>query len=265
MLPDYHFHTDFSGDSDTPAREQIERAIFLGMRSLCVTDHHDYDVDSVIDFTLDTENYWDTMSQLKEEYKDRIDIRIGIELGLQVHLKDYFAGLLSKYPFDFVIGSTHFINRKDPAYPYFFENRDEHEAYLQYFSVTLDNVKHLDDYDVAGHIDYIVRYGPNKAEFYHYRDYQDVLDAILKAVIEHGKGIECNTAGYRKGIHQPNPSADILRRYRELGGEIITFGSDAHISADLGADFGKARELLKECGFSYYTEFKNRKPQFLPL
>lgn len=265
MLPDYHFHTDFSGDSQTPVRAQLDQAVSLGMKSLCVTDHHDYDVDSVIDFTLSVDRYMDTMTALKEEYKDRIDLRIGIELGLQVHLKEYFKGLLSAYPFDFVIGSTHFIHRKDPAYPEFFQGRDESEAYLQYFQVTLDNVKNLDTYDVAGHLDYIVRYGPNKAAHYSYEAYKDVLDDILRAVIEGGKGIECNTAGFRKGIMQPNPCIPVLKRFRELGGEILTIGSDAHVPEDLGADFKAARELLLECGFTYYTEFKGRSPEFKPL
>lgn len=265
MLPDYHFHTNFSGDSETPMRAQLERAISLGMTSLCVTDHHDYDVDSVIDFTLQTDQYFEAMSALREEYKDRIDLRIGIELGLQTHLKEYYRELLSSYPFDFVIGSTHFINRKDPAYPEFFKGREEQKAYLQYFQATLDNVKNIDNYDVAGHIDYIVRYGPNKARYYSYEAYRDILDDILRAIIERGKGIECNTAGFRKGIGQPNPCAGILKRYKELGGEIITIGSDAHIPEDLGADFQTAGELLKQCGFSYYTEFRRRKPEFKPL
>lgn len=265
MLPDYHFHTNFSGDSQTPMRTQLERAISLGMTSLCVTDHHDYDVDSVIDFTLQTDRYFEAMSALREEYKGRIDLRIGIELGLQTHLKEYYRELLSGYPFDFVIGSTHFINRKDPAYPEFFEGRGEQKAYLQYFQATLDNVKNIDNYDVAGHIDYIVRYGPNKALYYSYEAYRDILDDILREIIERGKGIECNTAGFRKGIGQPNPCADVLKRYKELGGEIITIGSDAHIPEDLGADFQTARELLRQCGFSYYTEFLGRNPEFKPL
>lgn len=265
MLPDYHLHTDFSGDSTTPAREQIEQAIRLGMDSLCITDHHDYDVESPIDFTLDIDAYFSSLTRLQEEYRDRIDVRIGIELGLQVHLKEYLREVTRKYPFDFVIGSTHFIDRKDPAYPDFFENRNEADSYLQYFETTLDNVSRLDDYDVAGHIDYIVRYGPNKAAYYSYHAYRDILDQILKAVISRGKGIECNTAGFRKGISQPNPTSDVLRRYRELGGEIITIGSDAHIPEDLGADFERTRELLLSCGFTYYTEFQERKPVFLPL
>jgi histidinol-phosphatase (PHP family) len=265
MLPDYHFHTIFSGDSETPVREQLNQAISLGMKSLCVTDHHDYDVDSPIDFTLDLDRYFETMIRLREEYKNRLELRIGIELGLQTHLEEYFNNLLSAYPFDFVIGSTHFVNRKDAVYPEFFQGRTEEEAYHHYFQVTLDNVKNLNTFDVAGHLDYIVRYGPNKADFYSYHTYQDLFDEILKAIIEKGKGIECNTAGYRKGINQPNPAAEIIKRYRELGGEIITIGSDAHIPEDLGADFHRAEELLRSAGFTYYTEFKERRPEFKPL
>lgn len=265
MLPDYHFHTNFSGDSDTPVRAQIEQAIRLGMKNLCVTDHHDYDVDSDIDFTLDTNRYFETMSALREEFKGQIELCIGIELGLQPHLKEYFNELLSNHAFDFVIGSTHFIDRKDTSYPDFFEGRKEREAYLQYFQATLDNVKNLDTYDVAGHLDYIVRYGPNKDTFYSYEAYRDILDNILKTIIQHGKGIECNTAGLRKGLMQPNPCITIIRRYQELGGEIITIGSDAHIPEDLGSGFQTIRKLLQECGFSYYTEFHGRKPVFKPL
>lgn len=265
MLPDYHFHTIFSGDSETPVREQLNQAISLGMKSLCVTDHHDYDVDSPIDFTLDLDRYFETMIRLKEEYKNKLELRIGIELGLQTHLEEYFKNLLSTYPLDFVIGSTHFINRKDAVYPEFFQGRTEEEAYLHYFQVTLDNVKNLSTFDVAGHLDYIVRYGPNKADFYNYDTYQDLFDEILKTIIEKGRGIECNTAGYRKGINQPNPGPEIIKRYRELGGEIITIGSDAHIPEDLGADFHRAKELLRSAGFTYYTEFKERRPEFKPL
>lgn len=265
MLPDYHFHTIFSGDSETPVREQLNQAISLGMKSLCVTDHHDYDVDSPIDFTLDLDRYFETMIRLKEEYKNKLELRIGIELGLQTHLEEYFKNLLSTYPLDFVIGSTHFINRKDAVYPEFFLGRTEEEAYLHYFQVTLDNVKNLSTFDVAGHLDYIVRYGPNKADFYNYDTYQDLFDEILKTIIEKGRGIECNTAGYRKGINQPNPGPEIIKRYRELGGEIITIGSDAHIPEDLGADFHRAKELLRSAGFTYYTEFKERRPEFKPL
>ena len=88
---------------------------------------------------------------------------------------------------------------------------------------------------------------------------------ILEVLIAQGRALECNTGGYKYGLGEPNPSASVLKRYRELGGELITIGSDAHESRHLGYAFSQANSLLKECGFRYYTVYQNRKPCFYPL
>lgn len=266
MLSDFHTHTRFSGDCDTPLREHIETAISLGMEELCITDHHDYGIDSDdIDFTLNFEEYWSVLPALREEYKDRIKLRIGIELGLLPDLGDYCHDLVNRYPFDFVIGSTHFVDGQDPFYPCFFQGRDERAAYEQYFHNLLENVKNCRDFDVCGHIDYIIRYGPHKELFYTYKAYRQYLEPLLSILAERGQGIECNTCGLRNGLHQPNPHPDIMRRFRELGGEIITVGSDAHDPKYLGNNFHIAEEILKFCGFRYYATYVNRKPVFHKL
>ena len=266
MLADCHNHTCFSGDSEAPVRGQIERAIALGMEEMCITDHHDYDVDSgTIDFCLDIPRYLDEMQRMKEEYQGRIQLHIGIELGLQPHLKTYFQELLAQYSFDYVIGSTHFVHGLDPYYPEFFDSRTEEDGYREYFEVMLENCKALDEFDSAGHLDYVVRYGPNRNKFYSYKRYQEWIDEILVTLIQKGKGLECNTAGFAKNLGQPHPHPEILRRYRELGGEILTIGSDAHDAAHLGYAFEHTQELLKACGFRYYTVFVDRKPVFHKL
>ena len=114
-------------------------------------------------------------------------------------------------------------------------------------------------------VDYIIRYRPDKTQPYHYLDYSDILDEILKTLIQKGKGIECNTAGFKYGLNQPNPERDLLTRYKELGGEILTIGSDAHKPMHIAYDFEKLPALLNECGFQYYTIFHNRSPKFLPI
>lgn len=265
MFFDTHMHTDFSGDSDTPVSDQIERAITLGMKEICITDHHDYDVLSPTDFTLDIDKYLPYMADMQEKYADRIRVNIGIELGLQLHIKEYLEKLVDTYHFDFIIGSSHFIDKLDPYYPEFFNGRTERETYQKFFEVTLKRVQQLDCYDSLGHMDYVVRYGPNKNKEYSYDSYSDYIDPILKALIEKGKGLECNTGGYKYKLGQPNPSKEIFKRYRELGGEILTIGSDAHVPEYIGYEFDKVKEILLDCGFQYYTVFHNRKPEFIKI
>lgn len=266
MFSDFHLHSEFSMDSETPARAQIEQAIALGMKELCFTDHHDYATGLPTgDYILDFESYFSALKLLREEYKGRIHIGIGVELGLQQHIKDYLEQLSVMYPFDYIIGSNHFIDQMDPYFPEFFNNRDEKDAYREYFQVSLARLQTIDCYDVLGHLDYVVRYGPNKNKYYNYPAYREFIEPILKTLIEKGKGLECNTGGLKHGLGQPNPSEDILKRYRELGGEIITVGSDAHIPEHLGYDFEPVKQLLLECGFRYYTVYHSRVPEFIKI
>ena len=263
MFSDFHVHTDFSGDSDTPARDQLNQAVRMGMEEVCITDHHDYDTAfTEIDFTLDIDAYLPYIMQMKGEYEGRLKVQTGIELGLQLHLKDYLNQLTEKYHFDFIIGSSHFVDRQDPYYPAFFEGRAEKEAYRRFFEVTLKRVRELDCYDVIGHLDYVVRYGPTANQNYSYQEYREYIDPILKTLIEHGKGLECNTGGYKYGLGHPNPTEEILLRYRQLGGEILTIGSDAHEPKYLGYEFERTKDVLLDCGYRYYTVFRDRKPEF---
>lgn len=263
---DTHCHTCFSGDSDTPVTDQIERAIQLGMPALCITDHQDFDYpegDTLFEFN--TDDYFAKLLPLKEQYKDRIDLRIGVELGLQTGIPTDLAAYAKKYDFDYIIGSTHVCLGVDPYYPDLYERVPEDEVYEAYFREQAENIKTWSCFDVAGHLDYIVRYGPNRNANYSYKKYADYIDEILKTLIANGKGLECNSAGLKAGLGHAHPTEDILLRYRELGGEIITLGSDGHIPEHLGYLFEHAGSILKTCGFKYYAAYKNRKPEFYPL
>lgn len=266
MICDYHLHCNFSGDSEASPEEMIEQAIGLGMPAMCFTDHYDMDYpDDPELFLFNLEQYFATLESLQAKYKNRIDIRIGIELGLQPHLGAACRAITTKYPFDFVIGSSHVVHHKDPYYPEYFEGRSEAECYKEYFDSIPENLAVFSDFDVYGHIDYIVRYGPNKNRFYSYEAYRNTLDNVLRTCIENGVGIEMNTGGLAYQLGHPNPHPDVLRRYRELGGEMVTIGSDGHSPNRLAYAFDCANELLMSCGFKYYTVFKNRKPSFIKL
>ena len=157
------------------------------------------------------------------------------------------------------------IDLPDEQIQQIIEGITEEEAYRTYFEEELENLTLFDCYDVAGHLDYVVRYGPNRNKFYTWERYQDVLDAILKTVIAKGKGIECNTAGFKAKLGYAHPMPQVWKRYRELGGEILTIGSDAHTTDYIGYEFRQTGEFLKSCGFRYYAVYRDRKPTFYPL
>lgn len=264
MLWDTHMHTHFSGDCKALPESMIASAEEKGLSGICITDHLDLDYPKEPElFWLDVEKYLAEMTKIAGKYE--FPIRIGIELGLQPHLAARHRELLSAHEFDFVIGSTHVVHGVDPYYPVYYEGRTEDEAYLQYFTATLENIRAFDGFDVYGHIDYVVRYGPGKNKFYSYEKFSGIIDEILRELIARGKGIEINTAGFKYGLNHPNPTEAILKRYRKLGGEIITVGADAHAPEHVGYDFHKVPGILKEAGFRYYTVFCGRKPRFLPL
>lgn len=236
------------------------------MKEICITDHHDYDENPEdSSFLLDIPAYLRAMKRLQKEYEERIRVNIGVELGLQIHTKDYLERLVPSLDVDYLIGSSHYIDRMDPYFPEYFAGRSEREAYERYFESTLERVKGMECFDSFGHLDYVVRYGPNTNQYYTFRDYQDYIDPILKVLIEKGKALECNTAGFRYGLGHPNPTEDILCRYYELGGELLTVGSDAHSPEYLGYAFSGLPDLLKACGFRYYTVYRRRVPNQLCL
>lgn len=264
MLCDYHLHTKLSFDSNNDIDKVITSAINKGMKYLAITDHHDFDYENRT-FEQNPEIYYDTLLEYKIKYKDKIELAIGIELGMEAYQKDRLIDFTSKRPFDFIIGSTHGVNGIDPFHEIYWEGLSEYDGISKYFNSILITLDVYDNFDVYGHIDYVVRYAQNKDSNYCYEKYSEVLDKILKKIIKMKKGIEINTGGIRSGLKSTNPSAEIIRKYREYGGEIITVGSDAHILTDIASNFEVAKKILLDAGFTHYTVFMNRKPIFLPL
>ncbi|MEY8518123.1 histidinol-phosphatase HisJ family protein [Lachnospiraceae bacterium 29-84] len=267
MIWDTHMHTHFSSDSTADIHEMIAAARNAGVGGICFTDHMDvdYPCDKPETFFFDLPEYYEEMKRIQTQYQRSFPIRIGMELGLQPHLKDKLPQITEAYPLDFVIGSSHLVNHMDPYYPEFFQGKEEADAYREYFESILENLTFFDCFDVYGHIDYIVRYGPNTNKFYSYETYSDVIDEILRTLIQKGKGIEINTAGFKYGLGHPHPTEQILSRYHALGGEILTIGADAHKPEHVAYGFHKVPGILKEAGFRYFTVFEGRKPEFYPL
>ena len=266
MKYDFHIHSGFSGDSDTPMEDMIRKGISLGLKTMCMTEHYDEDFPAGFgDFSLDTEAYYGEFCRLKAKYAGDIELLFGVELGMQVHLGSVYEEYVSRRPFDYCIASQHLSDRIDPYYPLYWEKYSPQEGICRYFSETLECLKNMKDYDALGHLDYIVRYsGPGKDSF-HYAAYADHIDPILQHIIEEGKCLEVNTAGLKYGLGHPNPREDILKRYREMGGEDIIIGSDGHRPEHLAYGFDLITDLLKDLGFRYHCIFRERKAVHIPL
>lgn len=261
MLADYHMHTSFSDDSSYPMKDCIERAIALGFDEICFTEHIDYGC--ATSFCCDCKSYLEAYLKYKNLYKNKITLKFGIEFGVQAHHKDYFETIFSKYPFDFVLMSFHQLEDKELWNQDFQSGKTQEEYNRIYFDEMYKAAEKLDCYSVLAHMDLMRRY--DKFGEYPFEKSQEQIKKILKYLIENGKGIEVNTSSFRYKLKDLMPATPILKLYRELGGEIITIGSDSHREAHLGANIPYVREILKELGYKYFTTFDKMKPIFHEL
>lgn len=259
LIADYHMHTNFSSDCKTPMESMIQSSIEKGLKEIAITDHFDYDDRYPV---IDYNKYIITFNQLKEKYAENINIVFGIEIGMSYNFAEEIKKFTNSFPFEFIICSSHQFFGQDLYLDDCFKGKEKKEAYTEYFTAVLKNTQCIDDYNVYGHLDFVNRYSNYDDNTLEYKDYSDIIDEILKTIIESGKGIEINTSGYRYKLNRTHPSTNILKRYKELGGEIITVGSDAHFAKDIAEHFDTAYEILKNIGFKYITLFRNRKPVF---
>lgn len=261
-LYDCHMHTAFSGDCDYEARHMIAAAKAYGLNGVAITDHLDLDFpEGECDFNLDVGAYYPAVCQLSDVYStESFEIFKGIEMGMQESCVDRNKAIISKYDFDYVIGSVHVVDGMDPYEDIFWENRDETAAVKRYYEKVLANIRLMDDFDALGHMDYIFRYARKLSRDDTYTGYEDVVDEILRTLIKKDKALELNTGALAKDLTNPNPGSIVLKRYRELGGKLLTIGADAHNPVNIGIGFDLVEEWLKESGFNSYFVYKNRKP-----
>ncbi|MCI8865699.1 MAG: histidinol-phosphatase HisJ family protein [Lachnospiraceae bacterium] len=276
MLADYHVHTEFSDDSTYPMEDVVKDAVRLGFDEICFTDHVDYGVkvdwDSKEEVTyrdgeplanVDYPKYVEQVRNLQEAYQGKISLKLGMEFGVQMHTIPQFEALFSRYPFDFILLSVHQVEDKEFWTQDFQRGRTQKEYNERYYEEMLNLVNHYHNYSVLGHLDLIVRY--DEMGVYPFAKVKPYIEEILKRVIKEGKGIEVNTSSHRYGLADSTPSKEILRLYRELGGEVITIGSDSHKPEHLGTYLEEAKGLLKSLGFLKFCTYKNMQPIFHDL
>ncbi|MBP3672967.1 MAG: histidinol-phosphatase HisJ family protein [Oscillospiraceae bacterium] len=259
---DYHMHSTVSFDGQAAPEEMARAAAQAGLKEICFTDHVDYDpLGQLGVMAFDTAVYNAAYDDLEVP---GLKIRRGMEFGLTHNNREQFREDLKRRPFDFVLGSIHFVDDLDVYFKEFWQGKTVFEAERRYLEATLDCVQIHDDFDVLAHLTYI-----GKSRSHHaprsvpYEEHRELLDEILRVLARKGKGLEMNTSGMdRCGGFLP--TADYFRRFKELGGEIVTVGSDAHDSQRVGQYSFEACEILKDI-FGYVCTFEGRKPIFHKL
>lgn len=279
VLFDNHNHSQFSFDGKRTSVEKSARmALSNGISGVAFTDHCDYFVpemkasyENLVPETFDIEAQQqeiDRIQMILDDEKGAQAVRLlkGIEVGMHEDCHDRIRQTLDGNNFDQVIASVHYLDGTDPFYGGYYEGKDWKEAYGHYLETILQEMLWLKDFDILGHYDYVVRYAPYPQTSLLYRDFSDILDEMFKYLIHEGKALEINTKSYQN-YHGREVSidTDVLSRYREMGGEIISLGSDSHDPERVGHNFTKTAALLKSAGFRWTAHYENRRLVQLPL
>ncbi len=273
VLFDNHNHSQFSFDGKRTSVEESSRAaVAAGLGGICFSDHNDF---YVPESTMDKSKLCGVLTDVPAQQQeiDRVQsllpglkILKGIEIGMHQKSHEVIRQSLEEHSFDQVIASVHYVDETDPFFGDYYEGKDWKEAYGHYLETIYREMTWLKDFDIMGHFDYIVRYASYEKDSILYRDFSDILDAMFKYLIQEGKALEINTKSYQD-FHGRKPvlDPDILLRYREMGGEIISFGSDSHEASKVGLDFRRFAEMIRSYGFRWTAHYENRKLIQLPL
>ncbi len=260
---DYHTHSELSPDADFPLADMARAAVAAGLSELCVTDHYDtLDVEGRRAGPYDWAPALAQFTAVREAFRGRLKLRLGIEFG-SGHLD---ASALEQAPeeLDFVIGSLHNRSEAKGGVDFYYGPYDSPQVCtetLEDYFTSMERLAPLPVYDVLGHIIYPLRYMVRDGQSPSLAPYMERIRAILKATVQSGRGIELNTYNGRT-LADWKP---VLALYREVGGEIVTTGSDAHFPENVGKGIREACGLLRDCGFRYVAGYEGRRPNFTKL
>lgn len=284
MYADYHLHCEYSDDSNEPMENQIQEAITLGLDEMCFTDHVDYgikrdwdDPEGIIirhaiehgkevDLVLANVNYpkyFEALNMYQKKYASSISIKKGLEFGIQSITVDAYEKLYASYQddLDFVLFSMHQVNNLEFWTQDFQKEKTQKQYNDEYYKEIYQTMQMFHHYSCLAHLDLMARYDENG--IYPFENEKDIIAEILKYAIRDGKGIEINTSSWKYGLKDTQPSRAILKLYKDLGGKIITVGSDAHETKYLASHIKDAYAILKnEIGINEICTFDHMQPIF---
>ena len=262
MRADYHLHSRHSSDGSESVRAIFGRAAALGLNEIAITDHFDFD-EALLLYPNPV------VDELVREIRAVQGKVPRVRLGAEVALRDAKAfedalEYIGDQPIDIIIGSVHNTGGLDPFEPAFFESRSREKAYADYLEHLAKRCVSATGYSTLGHFDYVVKKAPYADRAIRYSDNPDAFDRVFLHLAHNGIGIEINTLVYRT-LDEPMWGLDILKRFVDLGGEFVTFGSDAHSSSRIGFRIEDAQELARAAGVRYQALFEHMRPFLFPL
>lgn len=260
MIPivDYHMHTPLCGHADGRPEEYASRALALGLTEIGFSDHAPFVVKDLPGITMkkdDLPAYHRMIETARAQFKGRLDIRVGIEADFIPGYEERTKNIVDGYPYDYVLGSVHFIKNwgfDNPEERRDWAGHNVNTVYRDYYEL-LRRCAQSGLYDVIAHPDLVKKFGHRPTE-----DLTADLEETANVFKETGMAIEINTSGLRKEVREIYPSLRDLAVYAEAGVP-LTFGSDAHKPEEVGRDFDKAVDLAKKAGYKEYVMFKGRK------
>ena len=273
-LFDTHNHSQFSFDGKkTTVQASALSAYEKGLAGICFTEHYDFFVpqDECCTETIQPQDFdiagqQAEIDRVQSLYTDGFKVLKGIEVGMSEESRAKAMEVISTNSFDQIIASVHYLENSDPYYGGYFKGKDCRQAYGNYLETIYKEVTALKDFDVIGHYDYVARYAPYSQASITYKAFGDIFDSIFRFLIENGKGLELNTKSCTGSKGRQTPvDHDVLTRYREMGGEIISLGSDSHSAIYVGEGFKETAEMLRSLGFRWTSHYEKRQLVQLPL
>ena len=264
-LMDYHVHSIYSSDGHNTIMELCQSAVNKGIKEIAITDHFEPTMADEYCLYYNRKGYWAYITKAKQEFRGTLKIKLGVELG-QPHLfPKPTEAILADFPYDYVLASAHKLPEGMDVSELDYGKISEEELCGMYLR-QLRELFDWNDFDCIGHLDLIKRYSTAvyKKNISLTCQYE-LLKEVLRIAIHRGKGIEINTSGLRQSPKEMMPGLDVLKLYRDLGGEILTIGSDAHFAEDVGKGLEEAAELARTAGFRFITVFSGRKPEWVSI
>ncbi|WBW99319.1 histidinol-phosphatase HisJ family protein [Oceanirhabdus sp. W0125-5] len=255
---DHHIHTDNSFDSVEKVKNMCEKAVSEGIEIIGFGEHFSTIERLPTYGHMNFQKYDYEIECCRRLFKDKLEILKGLEICSPQFNIDSILKTVKDEGIDFIIGSVHDID--GPKLRKYIEGKSNKDAYEGYFKKVLE-VSEKGEYDILGHIDLLKRYAFEKLGNYEFCDFKGIISEILNNVIRRGKAIEINTSGLDCGANELFPSIRVLKLYKELGGKLITIGSDAHSAEKLGNNHEIAVNALRDLGYGEYYYYKQRKPQ----